>query len=92
MARLGMLNGANGRLAKAEDWFKQATDDEAGRTKGWIWIMRGGNLAVSERFADAVACHLQATQLPGDPDEAYFNLGARKGVRNLSIDAEGAIG
>jgi superkiller protein 3 len=75
MARLGMLKGDHGSLDEAETWFEQAIADEFGRSKGWIWILRGANLAVAGRFDEAIFCHRQATLLPGDRDEAYLNLG-----------------
>lgn len=75
MARLGMLKADHGALSDGERWFRLATEDDYGGAKGWIWVMRGSNLAVAGRFEEAAACHERATQLLGDRDEAFLNLG-----------------
>ena len=75
MARIGLLKGEHGCLDEAEGWFERATADESGRSEGWIWIMRGANLAVAGRFDEAIFCHRQAALLPDVRDEAYLNLG-----------------
>lgn len=87
MAALGMLKARHGSLDAAEEWFRRATSDDVGRDKGWMWIMRGSNLAVAGRFDEAAECHLRAAQLPGDPDEALLNLGYVRRAQGRYADA-----
>jgi tetratricopeptide (TPR) repeat protein len=75
MASLGRLKGEHGCLDEAEEWFEQATADEFGCSEGWLWVMRGGYLAVAGRFEEAIFCHRQAAELPGNAEEAYLNIG-----------------
>jgi tetratricopeptide (TPR) repeat protein len=75
MAAIGRLKDGHGKRQEAEEWFRRATEDAIGASKGWIWIYRGCNLIFAEKRDEAAACHERATQLPGDQDEAYLNLG-----------------
>lgn len=90
MARLGMLKNKHGVLAEAEEWFLRATSDETGKGKGWIWIMRGANLAILGHCDAAASCHERATQLEGgDRDEAFLNLGyVRRAQRRYAEAAD----
>lgn len=87
MASIARVKGRHGSLDDAEKWFRSATDDEIGAQKGWIWIMRGANLAYAGRFEEAAACHERAAQMPGDPDEAFLNLGYVRRAQGRYADA-----
>lgn len=74
-AALGMLFEARGAPRRAESWFRRATENAHGATKGWIWIVRGCNLIALGALEDSARCQQLAASLTGDPDEAYLNLG-----------------
>lgn len=86
-----MLHQDRGCQAIAERWFALASRDEATADLGWFWIFRGANLALAEAFEEAEQCHRRASQLPGDPDEAFLNLGYVLRAQRKYADAEAAF-
>jgi Flp pilus assembly protein TadD len=42
---------------------------------GWLFVLRGANLAKLGYFEEAKACHLQALELTSHPDEVLLNIG-----------------
>ncbi len=74
-ARIGMLYENHRSRAEAEQWYKVALQN-AEKQLGWLWILRGANLAVMEQYEEALACHRRAILAEDvDEDEAYLNLG-----------------
>jgi len=74
--RLGMVEDGRGRNQQAERWFARACRHKCYRKVGWLWVLRGANLARAERFRLAEKCYRHALTLPEvDLDEAYRNLG-----------------
>lgn len=76
-ARLGMLYKDVGSHEEAERWFSKACQDQEFGKRGWVWIMRGGNLAVTNQLSAAEQCHRHALVCGEhvDRDEAFLNLG-----------------
>jgi tetratricopeptide (TPR) repeat protein len=75
MIRLGMVMRDTGRRAEADEWFAEGIRNRRLGEHGWVWILRGANLAVAGEFGEAEASHRRATELEGYRDEAYLNLG-----------------
>lgn len=74
-ARLGALHHDWGNYDASETWYARATERLPEDRGGWVWIMRGGNLARAGQFAAAEECHRRAlTHADADPDEAHLNL------------------
>jgi tetratricopeptide (TPR) repeat protein len=76
-ARLGMLYADVGHREESERWFSRACDDEEFGKRGWVWILRGANLAVTNQLSAAEQCHRHALMCNDhvDRDEAFLNLG-----------------
>jgi len=70
-----MVYRNQGEQEEAEAWFVRAAESELGREWGWVWFMRGANLASLEKFQLAEQCHRHATTHDDDRHEAYLNLG-----------------
>ena len=69
----GDLLDAQGFYIEAADYYQKIIDLEPGHTLGYI--MKGACLAKAGEFETAKELHDLATELEGDPDEAYLNLG-----------------
>ena len=69
----GDLMDAQGKYLEAADYYQKLIDLEPGQTLGYI--MKGACLAKAGEFEAAKELHDLATNLDGDPDEAYLNLG-----------------
>ncbi|NQT13473.1 MAG: tetratricopeptide repeat protein [Planctomycetes bacterium] len=74
-AGLAMVYRNQGEQEEAEAWFARATESELGQEWGWVWFMRGANLASLEKFQLAEQCHRRAITHDDDRHEAYLNLG-----------------
>jgi tetratricopeptide (TPR) repeat protein len=73
---LATLYDSGGSHAAAEEYYRRAVTTSKGSRIGWLWILRGCNLAVSESFDEAIQVFLTALELPDThQDEAYLNLG-----------------
>lgn len=74
-ARIGLLRCAQGRFSEAETWYARACNTKEGKLHGWLWILRGSNLADLERFRSSERClRLALTLDDASYDEAYLNL------------------
>ena len=73
---LAQLRESSGNRQEAEEWYEKGVSTSWGRECGWMWILRGANLAGCEDFVGASECHETATKCEGDRDEAYYNWGA----------------
>jgi tetratricopeptide (TPR) repeat protein len=64
---------------KAKKWYKIATDLSSNLEAdddGWLWVMRGANLAALGEFHNAIVCYKSALNKKNvDQDEALLNLG-----------------
>ena len=67
------LHELKGDLEKSADAFRELTSIASDNTP--YWIMLGGCLARLGHLKEAEAIHRHATELEGDPDEAFLNLG-----------------
>ncbi len=73
---LAQLYNDTGRYAEAEQYYLQLVVHEDWQEQGWVWILRGGNLALLGNYELAEFCHRQATTLVDvHADEAWLNLG-----------------
>jgi tetratricopeptide (TPR) repeat protein len=78
LTRLARLQNSAGRYAEAENSYAQACTDPKFADVGWLWIMRGANLASATQLRAAEHCHRRALTFHDehvDRDEAYLNLG-----------------
>jgi protein O-GlcNAc transferase len=74
--RLGNLCQSFGDYAQAERWYAKAVQHPKAADWGWVWILRGGNLARTNQLAAAEECHRHALTLSDtDHDEAWLNIG-----------------
>ena len=75
--RLAMMYGDRGDYKKAEALYAKACRSRDGRNLGWLWMLRGANLANTRRsFKRFERCFRAAmTMSDVDIDEAYWNLG-----------------
>jgi tetratricopeptide (TPR) repeat protein len=74
-ARLGTLHNDWGDYDGSEVWYARAVERLPGDRGGWVWIMRGANLARAGQFRAAEEAHRRALAHPdADRDEAYLNL------------------
>ncbi|GHU19750.1 hypothetical protein FACS189475_07510 [Betaproteobacteria bacterium] len=63
---------------KAKKWYDIATNlgNELEIDKGWLWVLKGVNLARLGEFQEAIACYKTALDKTDvDKDEVFFNLG-----------------
>jgi tetratricopeptide (TPR) repeat protein len=75
-ANFARLYESLGRRSDAESHFAIAAADAEGGQIGWVWILRGSNLALQGMLREAEACHRTAIlSADVDLDEAHFNLG-----------------
>jgi len=59
---------------EAEQWFSRYLELKSD-APGWAWVLRGANLAVLERFDEAIECYKTALkQSDIDRDEALKNI------------------
>ncbi len=78
LTRLARLYDDAGRHAEAEAAYAEACTDSEFGTFGWLWIMRGGNLAAATQLTAAEKCHRHALTFNDEHvsrDEAFLNLG-----------------
>ena len=78
LTRLGRLFAHAGRMAEAEAAYAEACEDPENAGFGWLWILRGCNLAAATQLVAAEKCHRHALTLDEenvDRDEAFLNLG-----------------
>lgn len=74
LGRIGFLCRQHGTPMEAEKWFKQAT--EKSQKIGWVWILRGANLAIMGEYEKALDCYQKALNLEDiDRDEVFLNMG-----------------
>lgn len=89
--RLARLYRSMGDHEAAERHNRIATSMPEAAKHGWVWIVRGANLARLNRLEEALACHRRAlTMGNADHDEAYHNIGLilrAQGKYAESIDA-----
>ncbi|MCK5146347.1 tetratricopeptide repeat protein [bacterium] len=88
-----------GNYQEAIKWYDKLIELMPNRTKGCI--LKGACFATAGKYELAIQEHLKATQLEGDPEEAYYNLAlinraemkfeqAKKYCeKSLAIDPEG---
>lgn len=90
-SRLAQLYNDMGRYADAERNYADLTADDEWGSQGWVWVLRGANLAVLGDHTLAEKCHRKATTLDEvDLDEAWLNLGLvlrAQGRHSEAIDA-----
>ena len=78
LTRIARLHNSAGRYIEAERCFAEACLDTEFGAYGWLWIMRGANLASATHLSAAEECHRHAITCDEshfDRDEAYLNLG-----------------
>jgi Flp pilus assembly protein TadD len=80
-----------GRRKAAERWFARACDDSRSQDCDWLWVIRGANLAVTERHTEAEHCYKQAIKINPRNDEAYLNLGTLYRAMGRFEDAHRAL-
>jgi tetratricopeptide (TPR) repeat protein len=76
--RLAHLYKECHRCADAERYYSEAISDPEWKDVGWLWILRGCNLAAWGRYAEAETCHRKAMEMECgdcDNDEAWLNIG-----------------
>ncbi|WP_455388920.1 tetratricopeptide repeat protein [Petrachloros mirabilis] len=74
--RIAVLHEQLTSQEEAEKWHRKATDSADAAAPGWLWILRGANLARMERFEEALDCYeTAATRDEVDVDEAFLNMG-----------------
>jgi tetratricopeptide (TPR) repeat protein len=72
------LHSAAGRFAEAERCYAEVCNDSEFAHLGFVWILRGANLAAATQLTAAEECHRHALTFHDDHvnrDEAYLNLG-----------------
>ncbi|MGN6369453.1 MAG: tetratricopeptide repeat protein [Phycisphaerae bacterium] len=78
LAQYGKLCADAGRRAEAELAYAEACQHPETSGRGWLWIMRGANLAADTQLSPAEKCHRHALTFHDeyvDRDEAFLNLG-----------------
>lgn len=92
LCRLARLYDDMGRHTEAERYFLEVTSDPEWKDLGWLWIMRGTNLACLGEFRLAEKCHRKATELKEvDVDEAWLNIGLVLRAQAKYADAANAL-
>jgi tetratricopeptide (TPR) repeat protein len=90
--RIARLYYAMGRHAEAERYYLDVTSDKRWSDHGWLWIMRGANLARLGDFPLAEKCHRAALQCCYvDIDEAWLNIGLVLRAQAKYADAAQAL-
>ena len=92
-ARMAYAHNGAGRREEAERWFAKSVENRNGVMPGWIWLLRGGNLAQLGRFEDAIACYRNALAVKSDESidecEVCLNIGlAHRAQRRYDAAAE----
>jgi tetratricopeptide (TPR) repeat protein len=60
---------------QAEEWFSKSVEVDVD-VPGWVWVLRGANLARMERFDAAIeSYHMSLHGKDVDADEVYLNMG-----------------
>lgn len=91
-SRLAQLYNDMGRYADAEHYYSDLTADSEWTGLGWLWVMRGANLAILGNYELAEKCHRKATTLGDvDLDEAWLNLGLVLRAQGRYEDAISAL-
>jgi len=73
--RLAQIEHRLGQFRKAELHYEFACKCEEESRESWLWVLRGGNLAVAGSFELAESYHRHAIALDDTNDEAHLNLG-----------------
>ena len=74
-AQLAMLLELHASAAEASHWYRKATDAlPKDDMCGWIWLYRGVNLSILEKFDEAVVCFekIIAAQCPEQAEALYY--------------------
>ena len=91
--RLGSLCARVGQSHEADRWFERALQTPYGREHGWVWILRGANLARLNQLEAALDCHAHALTLGDvDHDEAHLNVGLIRRAQGRYSEAAAAFG
>jgi tetratricopeptide (TPR) repeat protein len=91
---LAALFNECGRFAEAEKLYAELCLDPDFTNFGWLWMMRGTNLAAAGELPAAEACHRKALTFDDehlDRDEAYLNLGYVLRAQGCHAEAQGAF-
>jgi tetratricopeptide (TPR) repeat protein len=91
-SRLAVLYNDMGRYADAERHYSDVAAHPEWKGLGWLWILRGANLARLGNYELAEECHCKATTLEDvHGDEAWLNLGLVLRAQGKYEDASSAL-
>jgi tetratricopeptide (TPR) repeat protein len=89
---LATLYADSGSHERADAQFASALKDPDCASRGWVWILRGANLAKDNQLKAAEKCQRRATEMSGDDrNEAYLNLGMVLRAQGRYSDAAAAF-